>query len=590
MLMNTQHRFALTTLLLLLLVTASLLAQGPYVIHKNGQDVDLASEGRMQADDTLNGNAGIILDTPTLPLNVVAGHAIQFRGGNVQVNDGSLDNTQIFTGFRPFEERTQSETTVAHSGNNIVVSYNSSANQPLVNLPPLVFSHRYFSGYSASSDGGKTWKSGFIPTVPGSSFTFGDGVVVADRSGNFYYAGLGADASGNSVVQVNKSTDGGQNFGPGVIVQVDNVSDKEWIGVGPDPSNLAKDVLYVTWTSFQGTGAQLRFAKSTDGGATWSSSTIFAPPANPNPLMPQNSLQFSTPFVDSDNGTLYISFAQFSNGDTDFLRMLKSTDGGATFSFVNFNIPGAILSSVIPIVQPGELIDCGSGGGFRLTIHDGPAFPGRLGLRAFVQATRLIPQADLGAQGGVVYLSWSNSTSPFFGDPNSGSNILFMKSTNAGATWSLPVQVSPAVANDIHHVLPTLTIDKHTKDVHIVYYTQHSDGTVDLDMTNSRDGGNTFPANQAVHVTSMPSVLSPTNIPLSPPPTANTTNYDRTVRPCYDLGEYVGADSIGSANGTVYAAWGDGRNLFTEAINALNPISGQTHSQQDVFFQAVKAH
>jgi hypothetical protein len=31
------------------------------------------------------------------------------------------------------------------------------------------------------------------------------------------------------------------------------------------------------------------------------------------------------------------------------------------------------------------------------------------------------------------------------------------------------------------------------------------------------------------------------------------------------------------------------RNLITEPVNALDPISGQTHSQEDVFFQKVKA-
>jgi hypothetical protein len=38
----------------------------------------------------------------------------------------------------------------------------------------------------------------------------------------------------------------------------------------------------------------------------------------------------------------------------------------------------------------------------------------------------------------------------------------------------------------------------------------------------------------------------------------------------------------------VYVLWGDSRNSLTEPINALDPISGQTHPQEDVFFQAVK--
>ena len=586
--MTAAKRLFASTLLFVLAAALSGFGQNPYLVNKNGVDVDLASEGRMAADDTLGGGDLITLDQFTPVQNVVTGHAVQFRGGNTQVNDITLDNEQIFPGFRPFEERTQSETTIAHFGNNIVVSYNSAANQPLIALNPttLTFTQRFLSGFSTSNDGGKTWTSGFVPPVPGSPFTFGDGVVVADRAGNFYYAGLGTDSALASTVQVNKSTDGGRTWGPAVVVQQDDASDKEWIAVGPDRANPGKDAVYVTWTSFQASGAQLRFGKSTDGGATFTSKTIFAPTPNPDPTQPQNSLQFSTPVVDSD-GTLYISFGQFSNSDSDFLRILKSTDGGETFAFVNFNIPGALLPDAVSFVQSGELIDCGNNGGFRLAIHDGAAAAGRFGLRTFIQASRLVTQAALGAQDGVLYLAWSGSTSPFFGDPAGSSVIRFMKSTDAGATWSTAIQASPANA-DIQNVLPSLAIDKHTKDVHIVYYAQHTDGTVDLDMANSRDGGATFPANRTVHVSSMATVLAPTNIPLGS--VANTTNYDRTIRPCYNLGEYVGADSIGSANGTVFAAWGDGRNQFTEPINALDPISGQTHPQQDVFFQSVKAH
>src|ERR1700687_3308514 len=46
---------------------------------------------------------------------------------NVQVNDPNLDNIQTFTGTRPFEESTQSETSVAVDGRHVVVGYNSSA-------------------------------------------------------------------------------------------------------------------------------------------------------------------------------------------------------------------------------------------------------------------------------------------------------------------------------------------------------------------------------------------------------------------------------------------------------------------------------
>src|SRR6516162_7741348 len=145
--------------------------------------------------------------------------------------------------------------------------------------------------------------------------------------------------------------------------------DKEWLAVGPDPASKNRDNVYVTWTSFQSTACELRFGRSTDGGATWTAKTIFVPTADPDPTHPQNCLQFSNPVVDQIKGTLYVPFLHFSNADQDFIQMLISDDAGETFRFAMFNIPGAPDSTVMPVTQPGELTQCGPGN-FRLTIHD----------------------------------------------------------------------------------------------------------------------------------------------------------------------------------------------------------------------------
>jgi hypothetical protein len=110
------------------------------------------------------------------------------------VNDPALDHIQDFAiANRPFEFSIESETSVAAFRNHILVGYNSSANQPVVQIgKSLFFLHRFLSGFSISHDGGETWSSGFIQPVPGSVFTFGDPSVGVDRAGNFYYASLGA--------------------------------------------------------------------------------------------------------------------------------------------------------------------------------------------------------------------------------------------------------------------------------------------------------------------------------------------------------------------------------------------------------------
>src|SRR3989449_7199737 len=76
-------------------------------VTKNGVDVDLRSLGRQVADalaesGTLVGFGEVSPD----PSETVVPQ-VQLRGVNAQGNDGSLDNLQVFTGFRSFLEFTQ---------------------------------------------------------------------------------------------------------------------------------------------------------------------------------------------------------------------------------------------------------------------------------------------------------------------------------------------------------------------------------------------------------------------------------------------------------------------------------------------------
>jgi hypothetical protein len=577
---------------------AALAQGGPPLgfVTKLGQDMDVRSGTVIPADDATLG--GIIL--PELAGGVAGGLTVpqvQLRGGNVQVNDPAQTFIQIFPGFRPFVRATRSEVSAAGFGRNIVVTYNNSTGlhvSPNPTGPGLIRDRVMISGYSTSNDGGQTWKSAYMPPSAGAAVTAGDPSLGVDRHGNFFFANLAADQT-HGTIQVNRSTDGGNTWSAGVVVQEDDASDKEWLAVGPDPVKKNRDNVYVTWTSFQPAACELRLGRSFDGGVTFDARTIFVPTADPVPTHPQNCLTFTNPVVDSITGVLYIPFLHFSNSDQDFIQMLVSNDAGETFHFATFNIPGAPDPTVMPVTQPGEFTECGAtliapnrfSVNLRLTIHTAVnAGPGITGLPRYTEASRMTLQPALAARNGVLYLAWSNSTSLIFGDPNGKSNVLFVRSEDGGKTWSAPIIVNP-IGSDKHHVLPSLAIDENPNSVHITYYTQHSDGTVDLDMANSHDGGATFPVDRTIRVSSTSFNLPPTNIPI--PTAANpfaATNYDRQIAVCYALGEY---QSVTTANGSVYAGWGDMRNQITEPVNALDPISGQTHSEEDVFFQIVKA-
>src|SRR5262249_39844484 len=176
-----------------------------------------------------------------------------------------------------------------------------------------------------------------------------------------------------------------------------------------------------------------------------------------------------------------------------------------------------------PVTQPGAATECGatrlSDGRFsinvRLTIHGAQnSGPGRTSLPRYVNASRMTLQPAAAARNGIVYLAWSNSTSFFFGDLAGQSNVLFIRSDDGGQTWTGPVTVNPGITGDKHHVLPSLAIDRDPNDVHVTYYTQHSNNTIDLDMANSHDGGASFPPERTARVTSTSFDLPPTNIPI----------------------------------------------------------------------------
>ena len=71
--------------------------------------------------------------------------------------------------------------------------------------------------------------------------------------------------------------------------------------------------------------------------------------------------------------------------------------------------------------------------------------------------------------------------------------------------------------------------------------------------------------------------LTPSNNPLASLGANGTTNYDRTIRPCYDIGEYMGSASVG--NGAVLTF---GTNQRTWTSPPQSPAAG-THAQPDLF-------
>jgi hypothetical protein len=99
----------------------------------------MVSRGEAIADEVAAFGSAVVSDEVSPVPGVPVVPQIQLRIGNLQVNDPGLDNIQTFSGFRPFVKFTQSETSLAAFGPNIVAAYNTSANQPIVQVGSSLF-------------------------------------------------------------------------------------------------------------------------------------------------------------------------------------------------------------------------------------------------------------------------------------------------------------------------------------------------------------------------------------------------------------------------------------------------------------------
>jgi hypothetical protein len=546
-----------------------------------------------------------LITYPTiLPATTIAGPA----GPDVQVNDPALDHIQVLPntyGFNSpdFERCSQAETTLAANGSNIVVSYNTTAGIVNVKVQKASYfaAQHLTSGYSVSHDGGRTWRSGFIapPQCAGAmGATRGDGVVAADRAGNFYYASLGACSADDSFfhggVLVGKSTDHGDTFAPAVFVAADRGADKEWMAVGPDPAIPSRDNVYVTWTSYDasGTNSTLAFSRSTDGGTTWSPvRTVFA---YTDDGVFSSQIQCSNPTVDKSNGRLYVPFIHYGHADggallfagPDFVRVLVSDDGGITFTPLVFNLPGAPNPFVYPVLQVGTPADCGKGGSTRTVIHQGPDIGGGiytelLGYPRFVHCTRMSTQPATAAQNGRVAIALMTSTSDVATNPSSPSQIIALYSKDAGRTWFPPFVVAPATADAPQHFHPAVALAPNGNTLYVGYYVQQSNEQVRTEMATLQLTGGGLQLVGYKPLSSVAFDLEPSNVP-SPIPTLkseDTVNFDIFIAPGYNLGEYMGVAT--DAAGNPLAAWGDSRNLWVSPPDGYYP---GVHPQTDVFF------
>lgn len=342
-------------------------------------------------------------------------------------------------------------------------------NEPAIAVNPanprqLVVAWQVNASVAYSNDEGRNWTVA-EGTAPKNYRISGDVSLAYDAAGHAYLCYIAFDKLGTTNywargatrngIFVRRSDDGGKTWAADASTVIAHDStpnipfeDKPWIvadTMGPHPGNL-----YIGWTQFTLSASDLMFARSTDGGRTWSRPIKL----NSRPGLPRDDNGALEGFhgVVAPDGTLYTIW-----DDRDGIMMAVSRDGGLTFS------------------KDRRIINAG---------------PGYFGI-AGVARSNGFPQIGIdprrGKRGGALYVAWSDYT-------NGDVDVFVASSSDHGATWSSPVRVNnDPLHNGVDQFFDWMAVDPATGAVNLVFYDRRPDNRgTSVTLARSTDGGKTF--------------------------------------------------------------------------------------------------
>ena len=399
-----------------------------------------------------------------------------------------MPNYRVFPGTNT----TQSELSIdIHPLNPAIIFASANA----TNWP---FSTIWGTGVYWTTNGGTNW-TGF--NNPPFGTNYGDPSSAIGTNGYFYEGYI----SGSGGMGVATSTNNGANWTTSTVSAMSS-DDKNHLMVDKKVGSPYENRVYNTWTDFNG-GAnnnQIVFKSSTNFGATWGSLINLSGSLNPGSHAQGCNVQTGP------NGEVYVTFVIYDSwpGGEDAVGFAKSTDGGATwtktriYSAVNFGIRGELKPTFIRVSSfPSMSVD-------------------RTG----------------GVNNGNIYITWpQRGVTPAGSDPD----IVMIRSTNGGTTWSTPVRVNDdPINNGKEQYYPWCAVDQNTGQLNLVWYDNRNttNDSTGVFMATSDDGGLTFDNFQVSDANFRPKPIS-----------GLASGYQ---------GDYIG---ITAANNKAYPFWADDR-------------------------------
>jgi hypothetical protein len=310
-----------------------------------------------------------------------------------------------------------------------------------------------------SRDGGRTWERVTIPGLSlctgGSADSATDPWLSAGPDGTVYFSGAALDLSSDpppAELLASRSSDRGRSWSPPVAFAGPSVRlEREVVTADPARPGHAYAVWWERDPVNPFAGSTHQFARTTNGGASWSKPTTLD-------AAPEGALDQSAEILVLPDGSLLATFARIQiegAGAVQKLFASRSEDRGQSWSE-----PLEVTSqSIQPYLDPetGDQLSNQD-----LTFHSAAIAPD-----------------------GTVYVAWDRASSPATG------TIDIVKSSDGGVTWSGPTEL-PGVSAFAFE--PAIAVDSRGT-VGVTWYDTRNDVpgdaplTTDVWFAHSRDGG-----------------------------------------------------------------------------------------------------
>ena len=248
--------------------------------------------------------------------DVRAGYYVSFDGGNTWPGDGIIDISTIPNTFAAGDPAI-----AIHDMYNVYYAY-------------IAFNRSTDDGgvaVSKSTDGGLTWQDPVVVDWNSSAELHDKEYLTVDATGSQYdgYVYLSwTHFDYSAPIYFSRSTDGGASFSTPYRISDTSYSSNQ----GSLPKVAPGGVVYVAWFNYD-TGA-IRMAKSTNGGESFGTPFPVAQIVDiPSPLpgggFRDNS--FPSMAIDQNTGNIYVAWSDYRNSDAD-IYFTRSIDGGTTWS------------------------------------------------------------------------------------------------------------------------------------------------------------------------------------------------------------------------------------------------------------------